>query len=270
MVASSSIINQYLCTSNAYGFHGPVYECTNCGLVFVVDNISTKSILDNYDRAEDPIYVAEQQARIQTFARHVHNLEKHHPKGKLLDVGAYTGLFLYQAKLAGWQVSGIEPSSWAVSQSKKLYGLDLKHGIFKSGSFPKNSFDVVTMWDVIEHFINPIDAINIAYSYLSPGGVLAMSTIDVKSPVARILGKKWPWFMCMHRVYFSKETMIRALKQAGFINIKYYPHIRYISLRYFLSRFSSLKLPFDDIIIPFYIGDLFDVYAQKSTSGDIF
>lgn len=258
--------NQYLCTSNSYGLHGPIHRCRNCDFVFVVDNNSPKNILNNYEKVEDPLYVAEAAGRRKTFARHLRHLSSYGTAGRLLDVGAYTGLFLSQAQAAGWQVAGVEPSRWAVSQAKKLYGLTLCHGPLKANGFPKNFFKAITIWDVIEHFSDPLTVLKICFDYLTPGGVLAMSTVDIDSPVAGLLGKYWPWMMRMHRVYFSKSTMARALKQAGFTNIHFHPHIRYVSLRYLLSRFSTRHLPFDNIVIPFYIGDLFDVYAQKPKS----
>lgn len=253
--------NQYLCTSSNYGEHGPVYRCNDCNLVFIVDDTWEENIIKSYTNAQDPVYVNEMNARVKTFNVHLKRLAKYFPKaGRLLDVGAYTGVFLNLARKVGWKVEGIEPSKWAVRQAGDL---SIKNGILKPNIFPKASFDVVTIWDVIEHFSDPVKALFVVFDYLKSDGILAMTTMDVESITARIMGKRWPWYMRMHRVYFSKKTIKVMLTKAGFADIKFNPHIRYLSLRYLLSKFTKIKFPFDSVIIPVYLGDLFDVYARK-------
>jgi 2-polyprenyl-3-methyl-5-hydroxy-6-metoxy-1,4-benzoquinol methylase len=270
-------LNQYLCTSSSYGIHGPIYKCLNCNFIFIVDNAPITNILKSYEKAEDPVYIAEEPGRRKTFSRHLKALAKlRKEKGKLLDIGSYTGLFLSMAKEDGWETEGIEPSRWAVEQAKKIYNLSIKNSILKPGIFKPNTFDVVTMWDVIEHFANPKQSVEISHTLLKPGGLLAITTIDVDSFPAQILKARWPWFMRMHRVYFSRKTLKKLLEENGFKVIAVYPHIRIISLKYFLSRFNFPPKKYKNIFrnlaritgaknifIPFYIGDLFDMYAQK-------
>lgn len=268
--------NHYLCTSSSYGDHGPIYQCLKCKLVFVVDRIPISKIIKSYSEAEDPVYLLEEKARAKTFTRHLHYIGNIIPRGRLLDVGAYTGFFLSLAKDAGWQVEGIEPSKWAVNKSKFKYNISLKNGILKKGYFPPHSFDMVTMWDVVEHFTDPQAALETCFYYLKPGGFMCITTIDVESTIAKVLGPKWPWFMRMHLVYFSRDTIAKMLEKTGFTNITFRRHIRYISIRYLISRISphhryiqaqlskiSQALDLQNKIIPFHIGDLFDVYAQK-------
>lgn len=252
------------CTSPSYGVHSPVYKCRNCEFVFLIDKSTPGQIVKHYEQVNDPDYVAEETARIKTFGRHLQNIS-HLKRGQLLDVGAYTGLFVYLAKKQKWQAKGLEPSGWAVAQAKKRYGLTLKKGVLHPRHFKAGSFDMVTMWDVVEHFTNPVSALKICHRFLKPNGWLVMSTIDIGSITAQILGPRWPWLMQMHRVYFSKSTMIKALTDLGFRNIYFKPHIRYIGLGYVWNRFLPNVLPqsWQNKIIPFYLGDLFDVYAQK-------
>lgn len=263
--------NQYLCTSNSYGLHGPIYKCTNCGLLYIVDNTPVKSILNRYQEAVDPVYISQEPARIKTFARNLTKLNNLKPKrGKLLDIGAYTGLFLSLAQKSGWRISGVEPSRWAVDQAQKMYGIKIRNGLLSPRLFRTESIDVVTMWDVIEHFTDPKSAVKIAQNYLKPDGVLAITTIDVDSLAAKILKHRWPWLMRMHRVYFSQNTLKKLLENNGFRVVSITPHIRYTSLGYLASRFNTNLIGklltasgLDRVVIPFYIGDLFDLYAVK-------
>ncbi len=237
----------------------------------MVDNTPVKKILNSYQIAEDPVYVVEEKARIKTFSRHLTKINSLRPnKGKLLDIGAYTGVFLHLARQSGWEVSGIDPSSWAVSQAKIRYKINLRQTILRKNLFKKNMFDVITMWDVIEHFNDPIEAVEISHSLLKPGGILVMTTMDIASPISRLLREKWPWLMRMHRVYFSRETMRKMLINHSFSDIIIRPHIRWVSVRYLSSRFNhhhALTLlhstGLGNIMLPFYAGDLFDVYATR-------
>lgn len=253
------------CTSSHYGIHGPIYRCSKCSLIFIVDDTQILQIVESYQSALDPTYIIEAEARVKTFQRQLNGLEPF--KGqRLLDVGAYTGLFVYLARKSGWVSEGIEPSPWAIEEAKFHYQVKLIKGILQPGYFKQNSFDVVTLWDVVEHFVDPKLAMKICYAYLKKGGWIAMSTINVEAPVAKVLGSRWPWLMQMHRVYFSPITMTKMLIETGFTKITFRPHVRYISLGYLWSSFiSKIKLPeiLGKIIIPFYLGDLFDVYAQK-------
>ncbi len=235
----------FSCTSTGYTIHGPIYRCSSCSLAYISDQTSVGQIIRQYKVVDDPIYVAEAAARVKTFHRHLGSLEPF--KGKrLLDVGAYTGLF--------------------VSLARNKYHINLTLGVLRPGYFKPASFEVITLWDVVEHFPDPKRAMQICYAYLKRGGWIAMSTINIDSLIARLLGRRWPWLMQMHRVYFSPATMRKLLVDAGFTNVSIRVHIRYISLGYLWSRFvSTVQLPnwLRGIIIPFYIGDLFDVYAQK-------
>ncbi len=254
----------FTCTSPSYGVHGPIYRCQSCGFVYLSDHVSPTMIARHYAQVSDKLYLEQEAGRIKTFRRHLQNIAQF--KGRrLLDVGAYTGLFVYLAQREGWDASGIEPSSWLVRQGALRYGVRLRQGMLRRGYFPPRSFDIVTLWDVVEHFPTPKAELKICFDYLRPGGWLVMSTVDVGSIVARVLGSRWPWLMQMHRVYFTKQTMRLMLEKVGFTHIHFRPHIRYISLGYVWDRFIPWSLPksLGRIIIPFYLGDLFDVYAQK-------
>ena len=99
----------------------------------------------------DLTYVAEERGRLATFGRQLATLSRFVDPGDMLEVGAYTGVFLSLAKAGGWRVEGVEPSSWAVEKARELHGLELRHGMLDAVPFGSESFDAVVMWDVIEH-----------------------------------------------------------------------------------------------------------------------
>lgn len=267
----------FVCTNCGFGHHGTIVKCNYCGLIYVQEKISQNQISTYYEIAQDPLYLAEQNARKKTFFAYLKKLEKHFlKKGKLLDIGTNTGLFVRVARDCGWEASGLEPSHWAVTYAKKNYHLDLINKSFEKNTFPAESFEVVTLWDVVEHFTNPVAELKKVYHQLKPGGMLAFSTTDPQSLLAKLMGTRWSWYMDMHRVFFSRKAAAFYLKKVGFKKVIFSPHWRYLSLGYLASRLVAVNQNFaaivgamisffklSKIIVPYYANDLYDCYAFK-------
>lgn len=268
---------QFACTNCGFGIHGPIVKCGSCGIIYVDEEIEQKKISTYYEVAEDPLYFAEQKAREITFKNYLKKLEKVFPrKGKLLDVGTNTGLFVKLALENSWEALGIEPNKWAGEYAKKNYNIDIISKPFDKGVFEKESFDVITMWDVIEHFTNPISQMKNVFWYLKPGGVFVFSTIDPESLLARLMGAKWSWYMEMHRVFFTRKTAEFYLRKTGFNKIIFKSHFRNLSLGYLSTRLAAINpwvsnltgniiryLRLSKFIVPYYANDLYDCYAFK-------
>lgn len=270
-------VEAFRCTSPGYGRHHTIVKCRNCGLIYTNPRFTGEEILDSYVAVEDPLYLEERDGRVLTFERHLRPLEKiKAPPGLLLDVGAYTGVFVEIAAQHGWDAYGVEPSHWAVEQACER-GLHMIQGTLASSGLPDNSLDVVTMWDVIEHVSNPLGEMQQAQRLLKPGGLLVVHTMDIDSRFARMMGGRWPWLMEMHIYYFSRHTLKQMLEKAGFTVIRIEPQGRYLRLGYFATRiggFSPLlgrllsKLfrltHLNEMPVPLNFGDLVTAYAIKT------
>jgi SAM-dependent methyltransferase len=141
-------------------------------------------------------------------------------------------------------------------------------------------FDVVTMWDVIEHLDDPAGELDTAFNLLKPGGYLAVHTMDIDSLAARLLGERWPWLMDMHIHYFSQDTLAQMLRAAGFEVVWSGAQGRYLRLGYLASRVRGMneaagrladgvvsRLKLTHLAVPVNFGDLFTVYARRPHSG---
>lgn len=270
---SEKRVADYACTNSAFGIHGPIVKCSACQVIYVDEKLTQQQVSTYYEVANDPLYFDEQEARRITFQKYLKKIPR---KGKLLDIGTNTGLFVKVALDNNWEAAGLEPNKWGVEYAKKNYGINLVNKPFEKGTFKKESFDVVTMWDVIEHFMNPVLEMKKIYSIVKPGGVFAFSTIDPDSLLAKIMGSKWPWYMEMHKVFFNQKAAAFFLKKAGFKKIVFSPHFRNLSLGYLATRLEAvdstlskiaIKLitafGFSEIIVPYYANDLYDCYAFK-------
>ncbi|MBV8161815.1 MAG: class I SAM-dependent methyltransferase [Acidimicrobiia bacterium] len=191
-------------------------------------------LLKAYRDVEDPLYVGERDNRYHTFRRVLPALGP--PDGRrLLDVGAYCGFFVDVARQGGFRAEGTELSAWAVDQSRRL-GVTIHNETVSERASSSDHYDVLTMWDVVEHLGDPRTELKAAFRLLEPGGSLHLSTIDAGSRVARALGRRWPWLMDMHLFYFDRTTITRLLEQAGFRveRVGRYTHV--VSLDYLLSK----------------------------------
>ena len=286
LVASSrdqqdSAWHAFRCTHSGYGVHPPIVRCRQCGLVYTDPRPDGRDILETYRAVEDPLYIEEREGRVLTFEHHLKPMERLTGKPArrpLLDVGAYTGVFVEIASQHGWDAWGLEPSSWAVERARSR-GLQMIQGTLDTTDLPEERFDVVTMWDVIEHLTDPRQALVEARRLLTPNGLLVIHTIDIESLFARLMGPRWPWLMEMHIYYFSRSTLQAMLEDCGFRVLSDRPQGRFLRLGYLMNRVGALapplgrpaewlvtKLGLRSMAVPINLGDLFTAYARKESS----
>jgi 2-polyprenyl-3-methyl-5-hydroxy-6-metoxy-1,4-benzoquinol methylase len=263
----------FRCTSEQHGDFTNIVQCESCGLLYENPREPEEQIEAQYEQVEDPVYEREQEGRFRTFTKTLESLERLARPGKLLDVGCYLGLFLDVARARGWQSYGVEPSSWAARRaSEKRH--EVINAPLRRANLPSQTFDAVTLWDVIEHLHDPLGQVREIYRLLKPGGVFGLSTMDAGSLFARLTGRRWPWFMRMHLYYFTRQTLTRLLQQAGFEVLVVEAHKRVVSVRYLLEKvFAQLGplaplgrfagRPFGKVYATVDLGDIVNVFARR-------
>lgn len=268
----------YHCTNIGYGFHHAIVQCCKCGLVYANPRFPESKLLAAYQQVVDPLYEQEREGRVLTFQRHLKAIEEligDYRGKRLLDVGAYTGVFVELAGEHGWDAYGIELSLWAAELCHQK-GLNVKRGTLNDVYFSDNYFDVVTSWDVIEHLNDPHTHLADIHRILKPGGLLVIHTIDIDAPFARLMGAHWPWLMEMHLVYFSRRTLALMLEDVGFDVIRAEAEGRYQKISYLISRLNAVSerlwhltdwlsrlLRVDQLPVPIKLGDLVTTVSIK-------
>lgn len=272
----------FACTNSGYGVHPPIVQCRECGLVYANPRPSADDVIDSYTAVVDQVYVEEREGRELTFRRHLDHLESQlsiNGRGRLLDVGCHVGVFLEEAQARGWDAWGVEPSEWAVAQARE-HDLQVIQGTLEDAEFPDDHFDLVTLWDVIEHLSDPMGELRQIARIVRPGGWICIHTMDVGSLFARLTGERWPWLMEMHLYYFSRDTLAAMLRRAGFQVVETSARGRVLRLGYVVSRLVPYSTAVADAMhwvaralglaclpVPINFGDLFTVYACRAMAS---
>ena len=138
----------------------------------------------------------------------------------VLDVGCARGDFLGLMRRHGWVPAGIEPSAHLASQAAAA-GLPVWPMPLATAPVPAGVFDLVTLWDVLEHLPDPVSGLQQIHRLLSPSGRLVLNTPVEDGWDARLFGRRWSgWDAPRHTVVFGRATLERALNRAGFRIVK--------------------------------------------------
>jgi SAM-dependent methyltransferase len=145
--------------------------------------------------------------------------------GDLLDVGCATGVFLDGMRQRGWNVTGVEVNVKAAQYARERLGLEVFIGELEEAGYPDASFDVVTLWDVLEHVRDPRRMLGEIARVLRcpehvegrPGGLLVLSLPNPDCLEARLFGPYWAgWDVPRHLYIFSRPVLGRLLAETGF------------------------------------------------------
>jgi len=157
---------------------------------------------------------------------------------RLLDIGCASGAFLAEAH-ARYRVVGTD-ISFDACQVAAERGIPVIVAEAAALPFPAGSFDVVTMWDTIEHLADPRAALSEVARVLRPGGTVALTTGDVRSWCRRLSGKRWHLYtLPEHRYFFSAVTLDQLLSEAGLRPVACKRDGGWYSLAYVVERLAK-------------------------------
>jgi SAM-dependent methyltransferase len=268
-----------------------IVRCPRCDLLFrreLPDPAAVAAIYSDeyFRRSEDDPggqgyddYLLEEELHRLNGRARVRALRRFVATGRLFDVGAAAGFFMDEAHRAGWSVQGADVSPTMSGFGRDELGLNLQTATFDAAA-AEGPFDCVTMWDYIEHSIDPMGDLRRAHDLLRPGGVVALSTGDVRSLVARVSGRRWHLLTPRHHNFFFASSNLRlACERAGFaVLAARHPGNRY-SLRYLTYKLRSM-LPESAFVrrvgdafaggavgrlaVPVNLGDIVTVVARRA------
>jgi SAM-dependent methyltransferase len=217
---------------------GTVLRCLDCGHASLAETPTDEVLAAAYGDAADPVSLDEESGQRETARRSLARIEQVVRPGRLVDVGCWTGSFVAAAAERGWQASGVEPSTWAVTRAKER-GLDVRLGDLQSSGVEPGSMRCVVMCDVIEHLLDVSDAIAKTAAMLEPGGVLYLTTPDAGGRLARMMGSRWWSILPMHVQYFTVDSMRRLLDRHGLKVVDVASHPKVFTATYYAQRLGG-------------------------------
>lgn len=214
-----------------------VVACRICELVYVTPRLQGQALLDVYGegywKSDNPKergyadYAREAELYLRTFEKRMALVSRWLPeRARILDVGCAAGYFLRTAQRHGHDVHGVELSPAIAHEAVKALGADRVHvGTLDSAAaamdYQPASFDLVTMWDVVEHIPEPQPVLRRIRELVKPDGHLLLETQNVASRWARLLGRRWHHYKhAEHLYHFSPVTIRRLLGDCGFRTVE--------------------------------------------------
>jgi len=200
-------------------------RCVTCGLNYINPQLSDEAVADIYSNVLYDQKSERLDLLLPTLYKYKAGLLKKFDRfrstDQLLDVGCFKGFFLYSASQRGWKTFGTEVSVPATRFAGRELGQQVFLGdLLQLPQLEQFDFDVVTLFDVIEHLSRPYLYLKKAHGLLRPGGLLYMETPNFHALPRFVLGKKWTVFNSLHRYYFTPRTMTRILQRVGFESVK--------------------------------------------------
>lgn len=197
-------------------------KCQNCGFVYALQMLTHEARtliyggLTGTGAAEVCCSPAGRAADRERFSFPLKLILKHQRAGRMLDVGCGVGNFLNQAREAGFSVQGIETHDEFREAARSEYNIDVQTGIFEEMELPRDHYQVVTMWETLEHIYHPKAAIKRAFEILAPKGILAISVPNLANLGFFMLREYSAHRGGEHINFFSPATLARMLEDCGF------------------------------------------------------
>jgi predicted TPR repeat methyltransferase len=222
-LACGDVLHSYFCTKKGHD----LYRCSSCEMLSLhpvpnqTGEIYEQDYFDGSEKGYGYVnYDEDKEPMREVFKDYLDRIEGYTKrKGILLDVGAATGFFMHIAQGLGWKVKGVEISKYAMMLAQKK-GLDVIHGTMANVDVNMPLFDVITMWDVLEHMPDPITDLKRAREMLQNDGLLVLNTPDSGSLYAKLLGKRWHLIVPPEHIhYFNNESISKVLDACGFETI---------------------------------------------------
>lgn len=217
-----------------------VEVCPRCGLGFQSPLPTDAELAALYEGMADQVYIDETDSRRLSAKLGVRLLRRYlgEQRGRLLDVGCATGIFLDAAQKEGWDVEGIEPSRYMRDHALKGVAPRIREGVFLDME-PGEPYDLISFWDVLEHVRDPRQTLEHAAKLLRPGGLLVVNVPNRESLLARIMRGNWPLLLPEHLFYFSPKSLRYLLESAGFSPVGTHLHPVFFRMKYVYHRLKQ-------------------------------
>jgi 2-polyprenyl-3-methyl-5-hydroxy-6-metoxy-1,4-benzoquinol methylase len=206
-----------------------IIKCCACKLVYLANPASEETLYDSYytDLEIDPndYRINSNNKSLAELCsinmQRISELKKLSPEGTLLDIGCGRGFFLKTANEAGYEVKGIDIAQNAVEFAANILHMQADSFTISELNKRKHQYHIITLWHVLEHFSDPLYALQIIRDLLVKDGICIIEVPNLQSLKFTLSMKKWsggnhPKY---HRTFFTASTLRQVLETGGFSHI---------------------------------------------------
>ncbi len=224
-------------------------RCRGCGLVFLEDYAADRSQIYGEDYTvwgrssenDEPVIAESKRAafrgQLQALTAHID------PAGKrLLDVGTGRGYLLEVARDMGFDCQGLDISAYAAGKAEANFPGRIFCGRLEEARYPSESFDVITMTDLLELIGDPLALLAEVKRLLKPGGLLFIITPNTDSLTRKLLGRNWFQFKYEHVIYWNRRSLGRLLREFALQTLLARNNRKRFSLAYYQHYFRKYSL----------------------------
>ncbi len=202
-------------------FHGrretyTLMRCPSCSLAWLSQPPAPAEMHRHYTDAYDRLISAAGQNSPHRWRDRKRTLTQYKQSGALLDLGCSSGSFLQSLSSESWELFGIEMSSSSARNAEASSGAKVFVGEILDASFPPESFDVITCFDVLEHLYEPRKVMARVSEWLKPGGIFYVLVPNIDSAEARVFGSYWHGLeLPRHLFHYSPASLKFLAESAG-------------------------------------------------------
>jgi len=265
-----------------------INQCKNCGLIFINPQPEGIELANHYP--SDYYTFSAKTSKFIDLLYNIYYFENNPLKkvallslkplvrtilvvkgGRCLDVGCGSGEFLRHLKRAGMDAYGVEPGAFD-EKFVKENNLNVVRGTLIDAKFPSNYFDVITINHVFEHLSNPSETMEELSRILKPNGKLIIGVPQYKTPLFKVLGKKWIQLDTPRHLFVPSADNMKQYAQKAKFSVE---RVRYNMVPGSLFGFSLNKksltrkiafvaaLPFVNILNLLKMGDQIEIILIK-------
>jgi len=201
----------------------PFVKCNDCGLLMINPRPVFEQVLETYDQDYSKKYAKKIDTKRRRAKKFVSRIRSFVTQGRWLDVGCSAGFIVEAAQNAGFEAHGVEIEPWGVEYAQAELKLqNVRQGFLDQQAYPDAQFDVITVYEVIEHVPDLNAFVAELARLLKPDGVIEIRTPDVGHWRTPKPLQDWDAVLpSEHLYYFSRVTLARLLTKHGLDNLRW-------------------------------------------------
>ncbi len=192
-----------------------VVRCRLCGLSYLNPRLLSDDLRDKYSHDYSAGYIAKEKSKKKRAKKIIKNILRHKRSGNFLDIGCSAGFILNEARERGFEAYGVDISPLGLKHAKEVIKLNVFEGYLEQAGFSDDFFDVITLYNLIEHIPDPTQFLKEIARIAKYGALIEIWTPDIGHWNAKLKRERWKNIFPEHLYYFTKETMQKMLEKSG-------------------------------------------------------